>query len=87
MWLRDLLTPTHLLVILVVYLLFFGTRKLPQLGKNLGEGIIGLKEAFREAHKAAAGEPETPAAAPQAQASQTTAQPTKAPEPPATPKV
>ena len=58
MFLRDLLTPTHLLVILVVYLLFFGTRKLPQLGKNLGEGIIGLKEAFREAHKAAAGEPE-----------------------------
>ena len=68
MFLRDLLTPTHLLVILVVYLLFFGTRKLPQLGKNLGEGIIGLKEAFREAHKAAAGEPEPPAqpAAPKA---------------------
>jgi sec-independent protein translocase protein TatA len=84
MWLRDLLTPTHLLVILVVYLLFFGTRKLPQLGKNLGEGIIGLKEAFREAHKAAAGEPETTAAP---QATTTAAQPTKAPEPPATPKV
>ena len=53
MFLRDLLEPMHLLVILAVYLLFFGTRKLPELGKNLGEGIIGLRDAFREAGKAA----------------------------------
>ncbi len=43
----ELLTPTHLLLVLVVALLLFGPRKLPELGKGLGEGIRGFKEGIK----------------------------------------
>ena len=35
----------HLLVILIVALLFFGPKKLPELGKGLGDGIRSFKDA------------------------------------------
>jgi TatA/E family protein of Tat protein translocase len=35
----ELLTPTHLIVVLVLALVLFGPRKLPELGKGLGEGL------------------------------------------------
>jgi sec-independent protein translocase protein TatA len=37
----------HLLVILVVGSLVFGSKKLPELGKSLGEGIRGFKDAIK----------------------------------------
>ena len=37
----------HLLVILVVGVLLFGPKKLPELGKGLGEGIRGFKDALK----------------------------------------
>lgn len=43
---EGLLQPTHLLVILVVGLFVFGPKKLPELGKGLGEGIRGFKKAM-----------------------------------------
>ncbi|HTZ58231.1 MAG TPA: twin-arginine translocase TatA/TatE family subunit [Acidobacteriaceae bacterium] len=43
----ELLTPTHLVVVLVVALLIFGPRKLPELGKGLGEGMRGFKDAIK----------------------------------------
>jgi sec-independent protein translocase protein TatA len=43
---EDLLQPQHLLVVLGVALLMFGPRKLPELGKGLGEGIRGFKKAL-----------------------------------------
>ena len=43
----ELLTPTHLLLVLVVALLLFGPRKLPELGKGLGEGIRGFKDGIK----------------------------------------
>lgn len=43
----ELLTPTHLLLVLAVALLLFGPRKLPELGKGLGEGIRGFKEGIK----------------------------------------
>ena len=43
----ELLTPTHLIVVLVVALLIFGPKKLPDLGKGLGEGLRGFKEAIK----------------------------------------
>jgi len=43
----ELLTPTHLIVVLVVALLIFGPRKLPELGKGLGEGMRGFKMPSR----------------------------------------
>ena len=62
---EGLFQPTHLIVILLVYLLFFGTKKLPELGKGLGEGIRGLREALREAQNPGSSTP--PAPAPQAE--------------------
>jgi sec-independent protein translocase protein TatA len=69
---EGLFQPTHLLVILVIYLLFFGTKKLPELGKGLGEGIRGLKEALRETHEAATAPTSTPAAPPVEKKQETT---------------
>ena len=43
----ELLTPTHLLLVLVVALLVFGPRKLPELGKGLGEGLKGFKDGIK----------------------------------------
>ena len=39
----------HLLVILVVGVLVFGPKKLPELGKGLGDGIRGFKDALKSA--------------------------------------
>ena len=44
---EGLLAPGHLLVILGIALLVFGPKKLPQLGRGLGESIRGFKEALR----------------------------------------
>ncbi len=43
----DLFQPTHLLIIGVVLLVLFGGRKLPELGKGLGEGLRGFKEGMK----------------------------------------
>jgi len=37
----------HILVVLAVALLVFGGRKLPELGKGLGEGLKGFKEGLK----------------------------------------
>lgn len=45
---EGLFQPMHLLVIFFIALLVFGPKKLPELGKGLGEGIRALKEGMRE---------------------------------------
>jgi sec-independent protein translocase protein TatA len=45
---EGLLQPTHLLVILLIALLFFGPKKLPELGKGIGEGIRALKDGIKD---------------------------------------
>ena len=52
--LDNLFTPTHLLIILVIALLIFGPRKLPELGKGLGEGLRGFKDGIKGAGNAEA---------------------------------
>jgi sec-independent protein translocase protein TatA len=37
----------HLLVIFAIALLVFGPKKLPELGKGLGDGIRALKEGMK----------------------------------------
>jgi sec-independent protein translocase protein TatA len=37
----------HLLVIFGIALLVFGPKKLPELGKGIGEGIRGFKSAMK----------------------------------------
>jgi sec-independent protein translocase protein TatA len=44
----------HLVVIFGIALLVFGPKKLPELGKGIGEGIRGFKSALREEEKPAA---------------------------------
>ena len=43
---EGLFQPMHLLVIAGLALLIFGPKKLPELGKGLGEGIRGFKSAM-----------------------------------------
>ena len=43
---EGLLQPMHLLVILGIALLIFGPRKLPELGKGIGESIRGFRSAI-----------------------------------------
>jgi sec-independent protein translocase protein TatA len=38
----------HLVVILFIALFVFGPKKLPELGKSLGESIKGFKKAMNE---------------------------------------
>ncbi len=43
----DFLQPWHLIVLAVVAFLLFGAKRLPELGKGLGEGLKGFKEGIR----------------------------------------
>jgi len=45
---EGLLQPMHLLVIVGIALLVFGPKKLPELGKGLGDGIRGFRSAMKE---------------------------------------
>lgn len=45
---EGLFQPMHLLVIFAIALLIFGPKKLPELGKGLGEGIRALKEGMKD---------------------------------------
>lgn len=44
---EGLLQPMHMLVILGIAMLVFGPKKLPELGKGLGEAIRGFKESLK----------------------------------------
>jgi sec-independent protein translocase protein TatA len=47
--LEGLFQPMHLLVIFFIALLVFGPKKLPELGKGIGEGIRALKDGMKDA--------------------------------------
>lgn len=50
---EGLFQPMHLLLIFGLALLIFGPKKLPELGKGIGEGLRGFKAAMSGAdHKA-----------------------------------
>jgi len=46
--LEGLFQPMHLLVIFAIALLVFGPKKLPELGKGIGEGIRALKDGMKD---------------------------------------
>jgi sec-independent protein translocase protein TatA len=48
---EGLFQPMHLLIIFGIALLVFGARKLPELGKGIGEGIRGVKSAMKVEEK------------------------------------
>jgi sec-independent protein translocase protein TatA len=43
---EGLFQPMHMLVVFGIALLVFGPKKLPELGKGLGESIRGFKSAM-----------------------------------------
>ena len=43
---EGLFQPLHLIVIFLIALVVFGPKKLPDLGKGLGEAIRGFKKAL-----------------------------------------
>jgi len=59
---EGLFQPTHLLIIAGIALLIFGPKKLPELGKGLGEGVRGFKSAIQGKENS----PVLPAAIPKA---------------------
>jgi sec-independent protein translocase protein TatA len=44
----DLFSPRHLIIILVVVLLVFGTKKLRTIGSDLGAAVRGFKKSMSE---------------------------------------
>jgi sec-independent protein translocase protein TatA len=50
---EGLAQPMHLLLIFAIALILFGPSKLAGLGKGLGEGIRGFKDALKEEPPAA----------------------------------
>ena len=57
---EGLLQPTHLLLIFFIALLVFGPKKIPDLGKSLGESIREFKKAIAQDEEPAVNAPETP---------------------------
>ncbi|HWF49062.1 MAG TPA: twin-arginine translocase TatA/TatE family subunit [Solirubrobacteraceae bacterium] len=50
----SLLTPTHLVIVLIVALLFLGPKRLPEAGRSLGQGLKEFKKSIaanEEAHQ------------------------------------
>jgi len=45
---EGLFQPMHLLVVFGIALLVFGPKKLPELGKGIGDGIRGFKSAMKD---------------------------------------
>jgi sec-independent protein translocase protein TatA len=45
----ELFQPTHLLVIGLIVFVLFGAKRLPELGKGLGEGFKGFKDGIKNA--------------------------------------
>lgn len=45
---EGLFQPMHLLVIFGIAILLFGPKKIPELGKGLGEGIRSFKSALQQ---------------------------------------
>lgn len=46
--LSGMLSPTHLILILVIVLIVFGPGKLPEVGKALGKAVNSFKGAVEE---------------------------------------
>jgi sec-independent protein translocase protein TatA len=43
----ELFQPTHLLILGLIVFVLFGAKRLPELGKGLGEGLKGFKEGLK----------------------------------------
>ena len=46
----GLLSPSHIAILLVVVLLVFGAKRLPELGRSLGSGMREFKDSVNPDH-------------------------------------
>jgi len=53
--------PTELILILLIVIIIFGARKLPDLGKSIGEGIKNFKKSINTKDDDTPKKPEPPA--------------------------
>jgi sec-independent protein translocase protein TatA len=79
--------PVHILLLLLIVLLVFGARRLPEIGRSLGTGLREFKQSVTGEHEkptltAAQPQPQ-PQQAPPQQAPPQQAPPQQAPTPPA----
>jgi sec-independent protein translocase protein TatA len=49
---EGLFQPMHLILILLIVMIIFGPRKLPELGEGLGKSIKAFKQAMKEGQEA-----------------------------------
>jgi sec-independent protein translocase protein TatA len=54
-------SPSHIIIVLLIALLVFGPKRLPEMGKSLGQSIRGFRSSLER------DEPATPPAAPPAE--------------------
>ncbi len=47
----DLFSPKHLLIVLVVVLIVFGTKKLRTISSDLGQAVRGFKDSMKEGER------------------------------------
>jgi len=45
---ENLFTPSHLAVVLGIAVLFFGGKKIPELGKGIGEGFRAFRNGIKD---------------------------------------
>jgi len=55
----DLFAPRHLLIILLIVIVVFGTKKLKTIGSDLGSAVKGFKQSMRESEAEANAEEQT----------------------------
>jgi len=72
----DLLTPGHIILVLVGALLIFGPKRLPDIGKSLGKGIREFKGALNHITDDEPATSSTPAPVPPAVTPQAPVMPT-----------
>ncbi len=46
---EGILAPWHWIILIVIIMLVFGPKKLPELGNSLGKGISGFKRGLKQA--------------------------------------
>ena len=78
-------SPTHIAFIVVILLLVFGARRLPEIGRSLGTGMREFKDSISGAQAGSAQQPTLTPTAQQPQAPVAQPAPVQAPAPPQQP--
>jgi sec-independent protein translocase protein TatA len=60
----DLFAPRHIIIILLIVLLVFGTKKLKNIGSDLGGALRGFKQAMKDGESEEHANPSAAAAVP-----------------------